>query len=102
MATKLSNPRLLKISIHTLRHWKATDLYHKTKDILYIKDYLGHKNIETTMKYITIERQIYCSPATEEFRTRVATTVEEDRELLEAGFEYVTERDGAKIYRKRK
>jgi len=54
------------------------------------------------MKYITIERQIYCSPATEEFTTRVATTVEEDRELLEAGFEYITERDGAKIYRKRK
>jgi hypothetical protein len=30
------------------------------------------------------------------------TKTEEDKELLEAGFEYVTERGGVKIYRKRK
>jgi cytosine/adenosine deaminase-related metal-dependent hydrolase len=34
--------------------------------------------------------------------SHVAKTLDEDKELLEAGFEYVTERDGVKIYRKRK
>ncbi len=32
----------------------------------------------------------------------VAKSLKEDRELIEAGFEYVTERDGIKIYGKRK
>jgi len=33
---------------------------------------------------------------------KTAATLEEDEELIKAGFEYVTERDGIKIYRKRK
>jgi hypothetical protein len=32
----------------------------------------------------------------------VAKSLKEDKELIEAGFEYVTERDEVKIYRKRK
>jgi len=31
-----------------------------------------------------------------------STGLKRDEELLKAGFEYVTERDGNKIYRKRK
>jgi len=31
-----------------------------------------------------------------------SNSVKEDRELIEAGFEYVTERNGVKIYRKPK
>ena len=40
-AAKLQNPRLLKIGFHTIRHWKATMLYHQTKDPLYVRDFLG-------------------------------------------------------------
>lgn len=54
------------------------------------------------MVYIDIEKAIYGQLRDEEFTVRVATTLEEDRELIKVGFEYVTERDGAKIYRKRK
>jgi len=28
-------------------------LYHQTKDILYVKDFLGHKSIDNTMIYVT-------------------------------------------------
>ncbi|MEM2111943.1 MAG: hypothetical protein QXX08_08735 [Candidatus Bathyarchaeia archaeon] len=38
----------------------------------------------------------------DEYTVRVDHTIEEDKQLIEAGFEYVTERDGYKIYRKRK
>jgi predicted transcriptional regulator with HTH domain len=31
-----------------------------------------------------------------------ARTLKEDKELLKSGFEYVTDRDGVRIYRKRK
>lgn len=97
LADKFKNPRLLAIHFHTLRHWKATMEYNKTKDILYVKRMLGHKRIDNTMLYTQL-----VDFKSEDFTTRVATTLKEDRELIEAGFEYVTERDAHKIYRKRK
>jgi hypothetical protein len=38
----------------------------------------------------------------DEYHTAIAKTLKEDDELLKAGFKYVTEREGIKIYRKRK
>jgi cobalamin biosynthesis protein CobD/CbiB len=37
-----------------------------------------------------------------EYMCRTAKTIEEDQQLINAGFQYVTERDGIKLYRKRK
>ena len=51
IAEKLGNPKLNRITLHTFRHWKATMEYHKTKDILYVKELLGHKNIQNTLVY---------------------------------------------------
>ena len=45
LAVRLQNPRLMQIHFHTLRHYKATSEYHKTKDILHVMQLLGHKNI---------------------------------------------------------
>ena len=59
LATKLQNPRLLNISFHTFRHWKATMLYHKTHDPYYVKDFLGHKCLSNTEIYINIERTLF-------------------------------------------
>jgi len=97
IASKLQNPRILSISFHTFRHWKATMEYHKTKDILHVMKVLGHKNINNTLVYTQL-----VDFGDDEYTVRVAHTIEEDKQLLEAGFEYVTERDGYKIYRKRK
>jgi integrase len=97
IASKLQNPRILSISFHTFRHWKATMEYHKTKDILHVMKVLGHKNINNTLVYTQL-----VDFGDDEYTVRVAHTIEEDKQLLEAGFEYITERDGYKIYRKRK
>ncbi|NIO36078.1 tyrosine-type recombinase/integrase, partial [Candidatus Bathyarchaeota archaeon] len=43
VAKKLNNPRLKRITFHTIRHWKATAEYHKTKDIIHVQQLLGHK-----------------------------------------------------------
>lgn len=48
LAKKLNNPRLLKITFHTFRHWKGTIEYHKTLDVKHVQYILGHKNSNST------------------------------------------------------
>ncbi|PMB75048.1 MAG: hypothetical protein C0193_02435 [Candidatus Bathyarchaeota archaeon] len=56
LAHKLQNPRLLRISFHTFRHWRTTMEYHKTKDLLpryaiaWTPKHRNHTNIHSTCK----------------------------------------------------
>ena len=84
--------------INAFRHWKATMEYHKTKDILHVKQLLGHRMIENTMKYTQLAK--FEDP--EEFTCRVAASLEEGKELIEAGVQYVTDMDDKKLFRKPK
>lgn len=102
LAAKLQNPRLLKITFHTFRHWKATTLLHQTKDAYYVKEFLGHRSIKNTEIYITIERTIFNEYGNDEFSVKVADKPEDIRKLLEVGFEYTCEKDGLLFFRKRK
>ncbi len=102
IAKQLANPRLLEIKFTTFRHWKATTEYHQTKDSLYVKQLLGHKNLSSTRVYIDVEKAIYEEEEHNEFITRAATSMKGVRALIEAGFEKVDEMDGIHIYRKRK
>ncbi|MCW4040222.1 MAG: tyrosine-type recombinase/integrase [Candidatus Bathyarchaeota archaeon] len=97
LAKSLVNPRIREINFKTLRHWKATVEYHKTKDILHVKKLLGHKNIQNTLIYTHL-----VDFKSDEWVCKVAQSLEEAVELVEAGFEYVTEVEGKKIFRKRK
>ena len=51
IAAKMGNPKLMQIHFHTLRHWKGTMEYHRTKDILHIMQVLGHRRFQNTLKY---------------------------------------------------
>jgi len=99
IAAKLQNPRLRQIHLHTIRHWKATMEYYRTKDIKYVQYLLGHKKIENTDIYTHL-----VSFENEEWHVAVAKNLEEEKKLIEVGFEFVrySERDGVAIYRKRK
>jgi integrase len=97
IAHELQNPRINRITFRTLRHWKATMEYHRTKDILHVMNVLGHKNIKNTLIYthlVNLEGDEYVS--------KVAWNLEEACNLVDAGFDYVTDVEGAKIFRKRK
>ncbi|MEM3668485.1 MAG: site-specific integrase [Candidatus Bathyarchaeia archaeon] len=96
-AVKLQNPRLLQIHFHTFRHWKATMEYAKTKDILHVMKTLGHRNLQTTLIYTQL-----VNFETNEYHSATAKTVEEAKQLVEAGFEYVCEIDNVQLFRKRK
>jgi integrase/predicted RNA-binding Zn-ribbon protein involved in translation (DUF1610 family) len=100
-SVKLQNPRLKAITFHTLRHWKATMEYHKTHDIFHVQRLLGHKNIQNTAIYITLENSVF-QTKDEDFHVAVAKTLEEACKLVEVGFEYVCGMSNAKIFRKRK
>ena len=101
-ASKRQNPRLLKISFHTLRHWKATMLYHRTKDALYTRDFLGHKSIKNTEIYINIERKMFADYGDDEFTVKVTSKQEEATACLEQGFEWIGVKDSLIFLRKRK
>lgn len=101
LARKLQNPRLLQIHFHTFRHWKATMLYHQTKDILYVMRFLGHKSIKNTLIYIQLEEAIF-KEEDDGFVCKAAGTAEDAKPLIEAGFSYVCEFDGVKLFRRRK
>jgi integrase len=100
-AIKLSKPQLVKIKLHTFRHWKATTEYHKTKDIIHVKNMLGHKCITATMIYINIEQALFLNQATN-FTGKVAHNQQEALQLIEAGFDFVCDMNGTKLFKKRK
>jgi len=53
------------------------------------------------MIYINLEAALF-RPVNDEFTARLAKNLEQACELVEAGFEYVTDMDSFKIFRKRK
>ena len=99
-ASKLHNdPQLLKIPMKSLRNYSGAQVYFKSANSpIAVLRHLRHKKLETTMFYT----QLVTINGEEEYTCRVAKDIKEDQELIEAGFQFVTERDGMNIYRKRK
>ena len=97
VALKLNNPRIVKITLTTFRHWGATMLYHQTRNILLVKKLLGHKKIENTMKYTQLIQF-----KDDDYEVATASTSEEAKELGKAGFEKYDEFNGIHLYRKPK
>jgi integrase len=98
LAERLHKPELKNIRLYDFRHYFATQLYAKTKDILYVKQQMGHRRLATTLIYT----QLLNINEEEEYTCKTATNVKQATELIENGFEYVTEMDGLKLFRKRK
>lgn len=101
LARKLGNPRLLDIGLHTFRHWKATALYHETKNPVLVKEFLGHRSLDTTLLYIQLEKHLYKEDL-DTFAVKAVKNADEIPPLIEVGFEYHCEKDGLMFFRKRK
>jgi integrase len=90
------NPRLLSIELRTFRHWGGTMIAKYTNgNVLMVKKLLGHKRVENSMKYIGM-----IDFKDDEFEVTTATTVDEAKQALSAGFDYVTEKNGIMILRR--
>ena len=98
LAKKLKDPTLRTIRLYDLRHWKATMEYHRTKDLLHVKALLGHKDLRTTLRYT----QLLNTLDNDQYHCKTANNIKEATNLIEAGFQYVTDIDGTKLFRKPK
>lgn len=97
LAKKLHDPTPKNIRLYDLRHYFATTSYAKTRDILLVKRQMGHKKIETTLIFTQL-----LNLNDDEWICKTASSVNEAKALIEAGFEYIQETDGIRLYRKRK
>jgi integrase len=97
---KFKDPELLKIRLYDLRHWYGTTQYIKTRDIFHVKYLMGHRNIESTLHYMHIAKGLV--NYSDEYHVKIASSLEEYTELLETGFEYISDYEDKKILRKRK
>ncbi|MDH5375060.1 MAG: site-specific integrase [Candidatus Bathyarchaeota archaeon] len=99
---KLYKPELEKIELRNLRNYSAATYYKSLpiRDPILVMRHLRHKKLETTMHYIRAI-DIDCEKD-ENYICRTSATLEEDTKLIENGFQYVTERDETKLYRKHK
>ena len=98
LADRLHKPELKSIRLYDFRHYFATRLYAKTRDILFVKQQMGHRKIETTLVYT----QLLKINEDEEYTCKAVDNKEDAMKLIENGFQYVMEVDGYKILRKRK
>jgi hypothetical protein len=88
----------VSIKLRSFRRWGGTMLAHYTNgNVLKVKEKPGHKSILSTMKYT---RMIHFED--NEFEAATATTVEEAKHILSAGFDYVTEKRGIMLFRRPK
>lgn len=67
-----------------------------------MKEFLGHRRLDSTLIYINIEKAIYYDGEPDEFHVKIAEAPKEMKELLEVGFDYICEKDGLVFFRKRK
>jgi integrase len=98
LADKLQDPSIKQITLYSLRHYYACMLYHKTRDILFVKQQMGHRKLESTLVYV----QLVNFPNDDEYYSAIATTIDEARKLVENGYDFVCDIDGIKLFRKRK
>jgi integrase len=97
IAERLKDPKIKQIRLYDLRHYYASMLYYKTKDILLVKQQLGHKKLETSLIYTQL-----VNFNEDEYYSATARNVQEAQKLIENGFEYITTFNDIMLFRKRK
>ncbi len=97
VAKEYNMPELKQIQLYDFRRFKASKIYHLTRDILYVKEILGHKDnsLRSTLKYISLfdERNITWIPVICRNQVEIAQAIKDDCTL-------VCQADGITYFRK--
>jgi integrase len=96
---KFGDPELRKISFYTFRYWKATMEYRRTHDFGAVMVLLGHKSLRYVLLYAQLSEAYDTDTG---YICKEATTRQEAKQLIEAGFEYVMDKEGVSLFRKLK
>jgi integrase len=98
LAKKMNDPSIKLIRLYDIRHYYATMDYHKFQDIKRTQYLMGHKHSNTTDIYTHLLE----NGEEAEYTCKTASTIKEATQLIEQGFQYITEMEGIKIFKKRK
>ncbi|HUW47697.1 MAG TPA: site-specific integrase [Patescibacteria group bacterium] len=101
LAKRTNDPSLMTIRLYDFRHWFATMRYIKYRDVPLTADDMGHRDYNTTRKYLHLAK-IMQMIKDDEWICKTAENITQATELIQHGFEYITEMEGLKIFRKRK
>ena len=85
-----------QLLIDTTSQLKEKD-EHKKQDILYVKEKLGHRQLNSTLIYTHLVQF-----KSKEYTVKTAKTLDEACELAKAGFSYFTKIEDVQIFRKPK
>jgi integrase len=94
LADKLHDPTIRTIRLYDFRHYFATMEYARTRDILWVKQQMGHKHVGD-------DHDMHNSstyPMMNGLAKQPPTLTKQL--LIEAGFDYITEMDELKIFKK--
>ena len=97
LAEKLKDPSIRTIRLYDLRHYFCTKKLNDIGNPYTVMVLMGHTKLETTQRYMHL-----LNLNDDEWTVDGATTVEQAKKLLEAGFTYQTTIDGVQLFRKRK
>jgi integrase len=98
LADKLGNPELRKIRLYDLRHYYVTKQLRKLQNTEFVRQKVGHKNLNTTQKYMHL-----LAGTSGEWIVEGTTDKERAKQLLASDFIYqLTTPDGTMLFRKPK
>jgi integrase len=100
LAKKLNDPSIRKIRLYDIRHYFGTKTMQKTGSVPITAYMLGHREWKSTQVYIDILTIL--KSIDQDYTSAVATTEEQALKLIEQGFEYITDWNNNKLFRKRK
>jgi len=95
LAKKHNMPELKQVQLYDFRRFKASKEYHLSRNLLLVKQLLGHKHIDQTEKYISLfdETNITWIPV-------VAETDEEIRKCIQDDCILVCQANGKTYFKK--
>jgi hypothetical protein len=88
-------PELKQVQLYDFRRFKASKTYHLTSKLLLVKELLGHKDIRSTERYISLfdEQNITWIPV-------VATTQAEIEQAIKDDCILVRQAEGKTFFKK--
>ncbi len=80
IAEEYNMPELKQIQLYDFRRFKASKEYHVTRKLLYVKEILGHKDLRSTLRYISLynEQNITWIPVTAETDEEIKKCIQDD------------------------
>jgi integrase len=97
LAKKLNDPSIHTIRLYDFRHYFCTKKLYDLNNPYTVMVLMGHKKLQTTQRYMHL-----LNYGDEEYTAAGATTADEAKKLIEAGFQYITTIEGIQLFRKRK